>query len=126
MKISVIVPVLNEAALIREFLVDLRGRAPKAEIIVVDGTSSDRTTGYAGGLCDRLLQTAPGRARQMNFGARVTRSEVLWFLHADARIPNTRIVDIESALQDRQLVARFFRVLFARLALVYSLRDCFP
>ena len=125
MKISVIVPVLNEAALIREFLVDLRNRAPRAEIIVVDGTSSDRTTEYAGGLCDRLLQTAPGRARQMNAGARVTRGEVLWFLHADARIPNTGIVDIESALKDRQVVGGFFRIRFPRRAFVYRLSDCF-
>lgn len=125
MNISIIVPVLNEAALIREFLVNLRDRAPKAEIIVIDGTSSDRTTEFAAGLCDRLLQTASGRARQMNAGACVAQGEVLWFLHADARIPDNAIADIEYALRERTVVGGFFRIRFPRRDFVYRLTDCF-
>jgi len=125
MNLSIIVPVLNEAALIREFLTHLRDRAPEAETIVVDGTSSDRTTEFAGGLCDQLLQTAPGRAGQLNAGARAARGEVFWFLHVDARIPDGAIAEIEHALKDRQTVGGFFRIRVPRPYIVYRFTDCF-
>jgi len=125
MNISVVVPVLNEAVLIREFLVDLCDRAPKAEIIVVDGSSSDRTTEFAAGRCDRLLQTAPGRARQMNAGAYIAKGDVVWFLHVDARIPDNAIADIEYALRDRDVIGGFFRIRLPRAGFIYRLSDCF-
>ena len=125
MNISIIMPVLNEAALIRQSLADLRKRAPKAEIIVVDGMSCDRTTEFAAGLCDRLLQMAPGRARQLNAGASVARGDVLWFLHADATIPDTAIGDIGYALRDRQVTGGFFRIRIPRRRLIYRFSDCF-
>ena len=68
-QISVIVPVFNEAPLIRSFLQHLRERAPEAEIIVADGGSSDGTERLAAGFCDRLVQSERGRGRQMNAGA---------------------------------------------------------
>jgi rSAM/selenodomain-associated transferase 2 len=125
MNISIIVPVLNEAALIRESLTCLRQRAPKAEIVVVDGTSSDRTTEFAAGLCNRLLQTVPGRARQMNTGARAAEGEVLWFLHIDATISESAIAEIESALKNREIVGGFFRMRFPRRSFIYRFSDCF-
>ena len=125
MNISIIVPVLNEAALIRQSLADLRERAPKAEIIIVDGTSCDRTTEFAAGLCDRLLQMAPGRARQLNVGASAARGDVLWFLHADATIPDTAIADIGYALRDRKVTGGFFRIRIPRKRLIYRFSDCF-
>ena len=125
MNLSIIVPVLNEAALIRESLTCLRERAPNAEIIVVDGTSSDRTTELAAGLCNRLLQTVPGRARQLNAGARVAEGDVLWFLHIDATIPDSAIAEIESALKDREIVGGFFRMRFPRPSFIYRFSDSF-
>ena len=53
-----------------------------AEVIVVDGGSTDRTRELASP-ADRVLQTAPGRARQMNAGASIATGQVLLFLHAD-------------------------------------------
>ena len=88
LKLSVVVPVLNEAAGIRaalEALAPLRGRGH--EVILVDGGSSDRTPELAEGLCDRVLRAPRGRAAQMNAGARVATGEVLVFLHADTRLP---------------------------------------
>jgi uncharacterized protein len=125
MTISIIVPVLNEAALIREFLTHLGERAPNAEIIVIDGTSSDSTREFAAGLCDQLLQTAPGRARQLNAGARAAQGDVFWFLHADTRIPETAIADIEDALRDSRVMGGFFRIRLPGEAFVYRLTDCF-
>ncbi len=88
LKLSVVVPVLNEAAGIRaalEALAPLRSRGH--EVIVIDGGSSDRTFELAEGLCDRVLRAPRGRAVQMNAGARVATGEVLLFLHADTRLP---------------------------------------
>lgn len=122
--ISIIVPVLNEAALIRGFLVELRERAPLAEILVVDGTSSDATADHAAPLCDRVLQTAAGRARQMNAGARAATGDVLWFLHADATVPPTAADEIARALSDRRVVGGFFRIRIPRPNLIYRISDC--
>jgi rSAM/selenodomain-associated transferase 2 len=56
-------------------------------VIVVDGGSTDATATLAAPLCDQLLQTSPGRASQMNAGARAARGDALVFLHADTRLP---------------------------------------
>lgn len=88
LKLSVVVPVLNEAAGIRaalEALAPLRARGH--EVIVVDGGSSDGTPQLAAALCDRVLSAPRGRASQMNAGARVATGDVLVFLHADTRLP---------------------------------------
>ena len=71
MHVSIIVPVFNEASLIRRFLAHLRQRAPGAEIIVIDGASTDGTDRLSEGFCDQLVRTGErSRAIQMNAGAR--------------------------------------------------------
>jgi rSAM/selenodomain-associated transferase 2 len=125
MHISIVIPVWNEAGLIREFLAHLRGRAPDAEIIVVDGGSDDETHELAAGFCDQLLRTNPGRAVQMNAGAAITRGDVLWFLHVDAEIPAGAPDAIERALQDEKVAGGFFRIRLPSKALVYRLTDSF-
>ena len=57
--ISIIVPVLNEAATIERFLKRLGERTERAELIVVDGGSSDGTFELAQRHCDRCLRTSP-------------------------------------------------------------------
>lgn len=85
MKLSVIIPCLNEGAVLGETLAALQGlRAAGHELVVVDGGSSDDTLAYARRLADQCLQTPPGRALQMNAGAAAARGEVLWFIHADS------------------------------------------
>jgi len=87
-RLSVVIPTLNEAPGIRaalEALAPLRGRGH--EVIVVDGGSSDATVQLARGLCDQLLTSSPGRALQMNAGARAASGDALLFLHADTSLP---------------------------------------
>ena len=88
LRLSVVIPVLNEARGIRaalEALAPLRARGH--EVIVVDGGSSDGTPQLAAPLCDRVVSAPRGRALQMNAGAQVTTGDMLLFLHADTRLP---------------------------------------
>jgi rSAM/selenodomain-associated transferase 2 len=87
MRLSVIVPCVNEAAGIVETLDSLRPlRRQGHEVIVVDA-GDDATAALAAPLADRVLGSPRGRARQMNRGAAVAVGDVLVFLHADTRLP---------------------------------------
>ena len=86
--ISVVMPVLDEAAGIEAALAPLQAlRAFGGEVIVVDGGSRDATRALAAPWADRVLQAPRGRAAQMNAGAAVASGEVLLFLHADTVLP---------------------------------------
>jgi rSAM/selenodomain-associated transferase 2 len=85
---SIVVPVRDEGAVIERLLAALQpARAAGHELIVVDGESTDDTRERAVLHCDRLLVSPPGRARQMNAGARVAGGDWLWFVHADSGFP---------------------------------------
>lgn len=87
MRISIIIPVINEAEHIESTLTYLEPlRQNGHEIIVVDGGSHDATVKLASIKADTLITSAPGRAQQMNTGARQATGDVLWFLHADTRV----------------------------------------
>ena len=87
-KLSIIMPVLDEAANIETALAALAPyRARSVEIIVVDGGSSDGTAELARPLADRVIAAARGRSLQMNAGAATAQGDVLLFLHADTRLP---------------------------------------
>jgi rSAM/selenodomain-associated transferase 2 len=87
-KLSIVVPVLNEAEGIEGHLAALAPqRVRGVEVIVVDGGSEDATPRLAAPFADRVLEASRGRAAQMNAGARVARGDVLLFLHADTRLP---------------------------------------
>ena len=122
-KISIIVPVYNDAAGIRSFTRQLPLRAAAAEIVVVDGQSSDQTVDLARSLCDRLIETERSRARQMNTGARAATGEIFWFLHADTAVPDESVAQIQRALRDRSVVGGYFRIRLPRKPLVYRLTD---
>ena len=87
-QLSVIVPVLNEAVGIVASLTALQPlRALGAEIILVDGGSTDGTIALAASLVDRQISCTRGRATQMNAGAAAARGEIFVFLHADTSLP---------------------------------------
>ena len=89
MKLSIIMPVLNEATGIVAALTALQQlRARGVEVIVADGGSSDDTVKLAAPLCDRIVSSPRGRALQMNAGADAASGDVLLFLHADTQLPD--------------------------------------
>ncbi len=88
MRLSIVVPALNEAAVIGDTLQALAPlRAQGCEVIVVDGGSRDTTVALAQAWADRVLTAPRGRASQMNAGAAAARGDVFLFLHADTRLP---------------------------------------
>jgi len=87
-KLSIIIPVLNERDHIASALQALTPlRARGAELIVVDGGSTDGTVARATPLATFVIASPRGRAVQMNAGATIASADVLLFLHADTRLP---------------------------------------
>ena len=98
MKLSVVMPVLDEAAGIAATLRSLAPlRARGHEVVVVDGGSADATVVLASAAADRVIQGPRGRARQMNAGAAVAQGDVLLFLHADTVLPDAAGTSIRVA-----------------------------
>lgn len=107
MRVSVVVPTLNEAENLAPTLASL----PKtAEVIVSDGESHDGTATLASRLGAKVISGAKGRARQMNRGAEKAASDVLLFLHADCRLSADALPAMERALSDPAVVAGSFRL----------------
>jgi rSAM/selenodomain-associated transferase 2 len=121
--VSIIVPIINEAEIIREFLEHLRLAAGSAEIIVVDGGSTDGTPELCDGLADKLLKTDRGRARQLNFGSETAAGDIFWFVHADSRISPDSVRLIEQTLADPSVVGGCFRLQIIPRRWVYRIRD---
>jgi rSAM/selenodomain-associated transferase 2 len=88
LRISIIVPALNEAPGIAETLRALQPlRARGHQVVVVDGGSTDGTAELAHPLSDRVIASERGRAAQQNAGAAAAAGGVLLFLHADTLLP---------------------------------------
>lgn len=106
--VSIIIPVLNEASGIVQVLERLQGfRQQGAEIIVVDGGSSDDTEAQAHALADCVTTSLRGRGRQMNVGASQAKGEILLFLHADTHLPSTAMALIVEAIDRGARWGRF-------------------
>lgn len=99
--ISVIIPTLNEAAHITSLVSYLweHDNGDLAEIIVVDGQSTDNTASLAEA-AGAMVLTAPrrGRAIQMNYGAERALGSILYFVHADTLPPASYLEDIRESL----------------------------
>jgi len=103
MRISIIIPVLNEAEHIDSTLTCLEPlRQQDHEVIVVDGGSQDETVELASRRADKVIQTTPGRAQQMNLGARQASGEILWFIHADTLVSKYAAQQIDNVMKNER------------------------
>jgi rSAM/selenodomain-associated transferase 2 len=109
MNLSIVMPVVNEAANLEAALKALlKFRARGVEIVVVDGHSSDGTADLAHGYADRVVRAARGRAVQMNAGAAIASGDVLLFLHADTQLPaNADRLVLDGLAQTGRIWGRF-------------------
>ena len=107
-RLSVIVPVLDEALAIEAALAPLqRARAGGLEVIVVDGGSRDETRALAAPLADHVLDAPRGRAAQMNAGAAAAHGDILLFLHADTLLPADATALVARAIEAGYAWGRF-------------------
>ena len=123
MTISVIIPALNEERTIIAALAHTSGLGFD-ELIVVDGGSKDQTPVLVESYRLRtqsltlsplrLVTVLPGRALQMNEGAKASSGETLLFLHADTQLPDDARTMIVTALADHRVVGGRFDVRFDR------------
>jgi rSAM/selenodomain-associated transferase 2 len=98
-RLSIIMPVLDEAAGLAQTLSLLAPfRAQGVEVVVVDGGSRDASVAIAGESCDKLVRSERGRARQMNAGTEAATGRLLLFLHADTRLPDDALQQIEQGI----------------------------
>jgi len=107
-KTLIIVPVLNESAVLSQQLNKLDVlRAMGAQVLLVDGGSNDRTVQLARDAGFDVLESVRGRARQMNAGARAATSDLLVFLHVDTDLPSGALQQIENHLNSKTGWGRF-------------------
>jgi len=118
MRLSVIVPTLDEEATIASTLAHAR-RPGDVELVVVDGGSRDETVNVARPLADRVLDAPRGRAAQMNAGAAAARGAVLLFLHADTRLPDDYPALVAEALAPADVVGGRFDIRLDAPGLAY-------
>ncbi|MBD2230522.1 TIGR04283 family arsenosugar biosynthesis glycosyltransferase [Phormidium tenue] len=107
--VSVIIPTLNEARTLPQTLATLP-RATGVEVVVVDGGSEDQTVAVAKDLGMKVIESVPGRSRQLNAGAAAATGEILLFLHADTRLSEGFDRTIRQTLAQPGVVAGAFRL----------------
>ncbi len=105
MKISVIIPALNEAGGLEGALSSIGGGI---EAIVSDGGSTDGTRHIAQRLGAILIDSRPGRGAQMDSGAKRATGDILLFLHADTKLPKGWDKAVKGAFKDDKVVAGAF------------------
>ena len=99
MKLSIIVPVLNEVQALPLLLEQLSPLMRQGcELIIADGGSEDGSADIAECAGCTVVRSARGRARQMNAGAARATGIALLFLHADTQLPDGAAVLIAQAL----------------------------
>lgn len=120
MRFSIIIPVLNEEAVLEAQLSALIEQCNQnnCEVLIVDGGSSDNTVAIAQHY-GQVISAPRGRASQMNAGAAMANGDILIFLHADTRLPAHALPAIEHILKRPEVVGGAFRIKFDEASLAY-------
>ena len=110
MRVSIVIPVLNEEMSLPATIANVRSFDPPAgEVLVVDGGSDDATVAVAKAAGFRVIQSPRrGRGAQVNAGVEAARSEVICVLHADSVLPSDAIAVIQLTMTDPKLVLASF------------------
>lgn len=114
MKLSIIIPVLNEAKRIPQLAEELKQlKDSNCETIIIDGGSTDGSVQIARRAGFKVKITARGRAHQMNAGAEQATGSVLLFLHADTQLPNAADLLIKNLFADKSACWGYFKIRIA-------------
>ncbi|MCX2834335.1 TIGR04283 family arsenosugar biosynthesis glycosyltransferase, partial [Microbulbifer thermotolerans] len=109
MRFSIVVPLLNEREQLPQLIGHLRALQARdnCEVIFVDGGSDDGSVEFLSAAGLTVIAAQRGRARQMNAGAAAAGGDCLLFLHADTRLPENALENIERALLRGKCWGRF-------------------
>jgi rSAM/selenodomain-associated transferase 2 len=109
-RIAVVIPALQEAGRIEAAI--RSASAPGVEVVQADGGIRDGTPARAEAAGARVVFSDPGRARQLEAGARAAHADILLFLHADTRLPDGYADQIRDVLQDPDVAGGAFAFRF--------------
>ena len=107
-RVSIIIPVLNEAELIAT-AVDKAWQCGADEVIVADGGSADDTSERAETANCQFIQSSPGRGQQLNAGANLATGDALLFLHVDNWAEEGAVQQIRDAMSNVHCVGGGFK-----------------
>lgn len=129
-KISIIIPVLNEEKNLPEALSRLQAfRRAGHEVIVVDGGSTDNSLKLAQPIADQVIVSEVGRARQMNHGAAVATGDVFLFLHSDTLLAEEALSRVVEHYSKQNYWGHFdvqlsnHKIVYRLIALLMNLRS---
>ncbi|MFP5260624.1 MAG: TIGR04283 family arsenosugar biosynthesis glycosyltransferase [Blastocatellia bacterium] len=111
MKVSVVIPALNEADNIIACVASVESQQGDFEIIVVDGGSTDGTVALASPRA-LVIEGRRGRGAQMNEGARRATGAALLFLHADSSLHPDALTRLRMSLADPRVAGGTFTLRF--------------
>ncbi len=113
MRVSVVIPTLDEADRIGALVTGLRADGFE-EVIVADGASADETKSRAAAAGARVVDAPRGRGKQLQCGSLAASGDTLFFLHADSAPPPGARALIASTLAQPGVAAGCFRLAFDR------------
>lgn len=116
-QVSIIVPVGPEEKAWREVLGDLADVGEGAELLLVATEEEPADLAprieQVGIRCAiQWVKSPPGRARQLNLGAKLAQRPFVWFLHADCRLDGDALIALEESLAAHPEAIHFFKLQF--------------
>lgn len=108
MRLSIVIPTLNESSGIEQNIHRALALQP-IDVIVADGQSTDGTGDLARSAGATVVTSEGGRGRQLNAGARAATGDVLLFLHADCWLESQASGQIETVLRDEKVIGGAFQ-----------------
>ncbi|MBB6227020.1 rSAM/selenodomain-associated transferase 2 [Polymorphobacter multimanifer] len=114
MSVAIIIPAWNEATTLPRLARCLASLDPQpAEILLVDGDSSDGTLALAQALGIPAIRAAKGRGRQCNAGVAATTAPIVLILHADTWLPDDAVAVAARTMADPRTVLAGFTAILA-------------
>jgi len=112
--VALVIPLLDEERALPNLIADLqRLDPPPAEIIAVDGGSSDATCALVKAAGWRLITAPQGRAVQINTGVEAASAPLVCVLHADTEPPMDMVAVIADTLADQRIALASFTPIIA-------------
>lgn len=118
--VSIIIPIYNEGKILTEHVHWFKNLSQYAELIFVDGESTDKSVELAASY-GKVLDCEKGRAKQMNCGAKHARNDILLFLHADSCISGEALENIEKKIHGTGAVGGCLTQRIDKKGLIYRL-----